>query len=475
MKKVALAGYINFVIAFVVGMVVARHVSPEQFGQLVVAFSIVQLLKIPFSVGLYNNLVTSDRLCGDLLAAGFWISLLQGMGVLLFACIFKLLCGTYLYASSADYLLIFAALNMIVSVKEVCTAKILDSKWHGLYFIVEVLGGVLAALLILFSLYKHWSNEAIVVQFYGQLFISTVLSLAVLRPWIGKAKSRHFQYLLAKAKSYIILSITGNSIVEVDKVVLSTYLAPAHVGLYSRATRFSRLFAVLIPVGVVRSVLPELKKMIPLGTGAVVDKLNSYVNTFLALLIPVALVVSLQAADVLELVYGDQWIEAAPVLSILMIGTVLMPIRGLFEQVLYAHGQPENLSRLSLWALLIYMGSLVLLTMQFSLMGAAVAILLHTLITLIGSLYFAAKYLDGFKVLGIIGKFSASILLAVAVFLAVDNVLDRCSLLLIPSLLTRSLLTVLTFYATLLVMDLNLRNYFKQYLCKLLNQFKKPS
>ena len=441
--------------SFCVGLFVARYVTPEEFGLLVAAYSMAQVVRVPFSIGIYNKLAGAKCLTYSLLGAGFCISVLQFLGALLLALVLFPWYARVFGVSFAHFVVIFSILNLAISLKDVLVAKMFFDRKYKKYFLVEVIGAVVSACVVISSVMLHMNYTAITLQFYAHAIIFAVLGMIILRPWRSLGHKMDYKILAKNIKSYIVLSITNNCLRDVDKLVLGSTASPALVGIYSRATRFSKIFGVLIPVGVVRSILPAFKKTIDSGNDLTEVYMN-YLRNFLYILVPVALLVGFQAENILRFLYGNQWISAAPILSVLMFNVVLMPVRGLTEQVSYAHARPKPLAKLSVVSILIYAIAMYFFIERFGIMGAAVSLVVHTGITFSGAIYLATKYIRLSLCVNYCCKVLGGCIFVYVVLTLTTGMMVQKSL--AVSLLFKSTLVLISYFTVMFALDQRFRH-----------------
>jgi O-antigen/teichoic acid export membrane protein len=111
---------------------------------------------------------------------------------------------------------------------------------------------------------------------------------------------------------------------------------------------------------------------------------------FLArVLMPFVLIFAVLPESFIRMI-GPQWVSAVPVLRILSIGALLAPISENMKQLLYAVGKPENIVRIRIMQLILFLPLMYVLISTFGISGAASGIVLNYFIGVIGS-YFAIR------------------------------------------------------------------------------------
>lgn len=128
---------------------------------------------------------------------------------------------------------------------------------------------------------------------------------------------------------------------KVDLLMLAFFLNPVAVGLYNVATRITNYMEVPMS-GISQAIYPRLAQVGQepgyLKVGALYERSVGYL---LALTIPIVGLVFFFPEPIIRLVAGNQYIEAAPVLSILVIAVLVKPWGRLFGITLDAIGKPK--------------------------------------------------------------------------------------------------------------------------------------
>ena len=128
---------------------------------------------------------------------------------------------------------------------------------------------------------------------------------------------------------------------KVDLLMLAFFLNPIAVGLYNVATRITNYMEVPMS-GISQAIYPRLAQVGQergyLKVGALYERSVGYL---LALTIPIVGLVFFFPEPIIQLVAGHQYLDAAPILSILVIAVLVKPWGRLFGITLDAIGKPK--------------------------------------------------------------------------------------------------------------------------------------
>jgi O-antigen/teichoic acid export membrane protein len=176
---------------------------------------------------------------------------------------------------------------------------------------------------------------------------------------------------------YILIRMGKN----VPDLVIGRLLSMEAVGLFSRAVGVAELFSRLVLAAVHRVFLPYFTEQIRSGQAAKEGFLRA-LDCVTVIGWPFFLVMVLVALPVIRLVYGNQWLEAVPLLQILALGFALEISIYLASEVLIAVGQVAYGARLQLQLLAVRVVAL-LITTPFGLEAAAAGYVVGTLLAML--------------------------------------------------------------------------------------------
>lgn len=170
---------------------------------------------------------------------------------------------------------------------------------------------------------------------------------------------------------------------KVDLMMVGIFLNPIAVGLYNVATRITNYVEVPMS-GIAQAIYPRIaaagKEQGYLKIGKIYERSVGYL---LALTLPIVLFVFIFSKPVIYLLAGVDYLEAAPILAVLVIAVLVKPWGRLFGITLDAIGRPK----MNFYLLLIGLGLNILLNWLFiskwGLQGAAYATLIALWSTII--------------------------------------------------------------------------------------------
>ncbi|WP_275789065.1 lipopolysaccharide biosynthesis protein [Pararhizobium gei] len=308
----------TFGLKFVTVPILARILSPEEFGGVAVALTVVQFLAMIGGAGLTSALVIQREEEMETVHSVFWanlaIAILMAIGLYAYAVPFAALLG----APEASYLLEIMSLLIPLQLGGDVAYSLLArrmnfSKEAFWSMIAESTGAIVAVVMALFG-FGVWALIA-------QLFVSALVRLCGLYAVSHYMPRFVFHPGRVLKLSRFSLGMMGSEIAnfitfQSPMVIISRSLSLADAGAYSAANRFAS-----IPNQVVLSAVMGV--LFPAFSGMVEDKqrrsqallFSTQVTT--VLLAPMMFGIWALAEPAMRILFGPQWAYAWPVLGLL--------------------------------------------------------------------------------------------------------------------------------------------------------------
>jgi lipopolysaccharide exporter len=289
----------------------------------------------------------------------------------------------YLYGITAILLIPFHQLEYLLHANFHFKGIFVSHLIRGSLFFVFVLGSFLG--LYKLDLYTLVIVRAVAVAIavifsflYSRQFISGNLLFDFNRTiweWITKL----FNY----GKYVTATSISGILYGAIDQFMLGSILNTASVAIYNTSYRISNL--VNTPTLTIAAlVFPYTSKISKDSDRSSIKRIYEKAVGFnLAIIIPPIIVVLLVPETLIYLIAGEQYIDAVPLLQIIILYRLFVPFSRLFGTVLDSTGQPHinfyfTFSGLSLNVVLNYF-----LILQYGTLGAAFGTMISSILTFI--------------------------------------------------------------------------------------------
>ena len=313
---------VRMLVALVVGIWVARYLGPEQFGALSFAIAFVGIFGSMATLGFQEiiikkfteNQADKNRIIGT----GGILLIISG------AIAYIALIALILYLRQEDYrlkvIVIIIGFTLLFKFSEILTYWF-ESLVQSKYIIrVQLLSHIFFGGIKIILIYK---NAELMAFVWITATESIALSLlVVITAKFRGLKFKQLKFQLDKAKKFLLeswplmlSSVAVMVYVKVDIIMLGQLIGEREVGIYSAATSISQ-FWYFIPVIIAASIFPTIIDSYNINK----NLYNKYNKKLYNLLIPISVIISIIisvfAPSIIEIFYGDKYIESTNVLTI---------------------------------------------------------------------------------------------------------------------------------------------------------------
>lgn len=371
-----LTKYSEYIVQFIISVVLARILSPQQFGVLSLVFVFINLGQMISESGLSTAVVQSDDLDEYEKGVLFNFSILQGIFFgIAFAGVFKFLAyfyGNPVYAKMAHLVFIIILLK---SLQVIPTANLRKSLRFEFMGVVSITVNLVSGLLGVFLALKGFGVYSLIYQsVISSILMFIIYYLAAKMVFVYKIQLDPFKKVFKYAINQFGFNIINYFARNMDNVLVGKFLGETSLGLYDRAYKLmfypiQALTFALTPV--LHPVLTKVNK----------DKKelsNLYLKMFetLALIsIPMISFLFFYSSEIVHILYGRAWEPCIPVFKILCVLSGLQVLTATTGSVFQAVGKTDVLFKVGLYTngLLIvgiligvYMGSIVYVALTYA-------------------------------------------------------------------------------------------------------------
>ncbi len=385
---------ISFLTSFLTISIVARYLGPENLGKLEYAQSFVAIISVFASLGidqiLYRDLILEKEKEEELLGTAIYSKILLGILAFFISISISILIGDSIIVT---LLIGICALTFIIN----------PLGTVGILFNAEVKSKYSSQITIFLAFFIPLIKILIIFLNKGIIFFATILFLETListswsiyiyikkfkgKPLKWKLNLNVFKKLMKESWPLLLASFSGYIYAKMDQVMLMHYINSESVGLYSVAVKLTQVWA-FIPGLVIISLFPAI-------VNAKKDGVKKYARRFrlltvftLSISFLIATPLYIFAPIVIKTVFGNDFVNSAPILQIYLWVSITTTLIILTQQFLIA----EKLSKIFLYTSII--GAVlniflnILLIPNFGSQGAAYATLISYFSVFISTLFF---------------------------------------------------------------------------------------
>lgn len=335
-------------IAFISSVLIARLLSPSEIGIYSVCVSVVGIAHVFREFGVGNYLIQEHELTRERIRASITILLGFAWTVAAGLFLFKGEIAAFYKDPRLEHVLAILALSFLIIP---ISSPILSILRRNLQF------GKVAIIGILSSLTQNCTAVALAYMGYGPASLAwgsfggilvTILMCIIFRPhdvpWLpGLIDIRRVASFGSKSSFGTLVNEVGSSSPD---LIIGRILTLSDVGIYSRANSFAAIITSQISMLLHSVLLPTFSHESRSGMN-VIQNYKKRTEMFTGFLCPALAFFGFAASPLILLLYGPQWLDAAPLASIICFTALIAQPYSLTGTLLMAQGKVGFTAKMS--------------------------------------------------------------------------------------------------------------------------------
>jgi len=312
---------LKMVVALSVGVYVARYLGPKQYGLLSYALAFVGLFSAFASLGMNNiivrELVKAPEKRDDMLGTSFWLKIIGAL----------IMCGAILIGvqfTSNDYFT--NLLIAIIASGYIFQAfYVIDLDFQAIVQSRYVVQAQLTQMVIssIIKLVFIWIKAPLL--WFAFISLIDVLALSIILVWyylrkvgkisLWKPKMETAFFLLKNSWPLMLSGIAIMLYMRIDQVMIKNMLGDKEVGYYAVAVKLSEAWY-FIPTALTSSLFPAIINAKKVSEELYYARLQKLYDLMVWMAVAIALPTTFLAPWIIKILFGNDYLPAASVLSI---------------------------------------------------------------------------------------------------------------------------------------------------------------
>lgn len=351
----------QFVINTVMTVVLARLLTPTDFGLVAMVFAVTELAQAFADVGLSAATIQREDISHDQVSALFWINAAAGLGLMLVTIALGPVLAWFYKEPRVTHIAFALSATLFICALRVQPEAILRRQMRFTALAIRNIAGSILGVCVAISMAVGGAGYWALVAFpLTANFTQMALSWAAVR-WMPSLPRRgtEVRSLVAFGAHVAASHLASRLSQSANNSLVGWWWGAGPLGLYSRA---SNLLLVPVqqfsdPIGTV--VVPAFSRI-----QSDPERFARYylrtVNLIMWITAPIFGFLFVASKQVILLVLGRQWMEAAPVFQILAIAALTQPLLQLTTWTLVSRGESRQLLKLRMIISPIIIGSYVI-------------------------------------------------------------------------------------------------------------------
>lgn len=406
-------------VTFVVSIILARLLSPEEYGLIGILTIFIAIFNAIVDSGFTNALIRKQDASDTDYSTVFYTNLV--LSVVLAATLYCCARPIAVFferpelVSLTQVMSSVVVINALAIVQRARTTKVIDFKTQTkITFISSIVSGAIGIAMA----YMGYGVWALVGQQISNQLLSTIF-FWIYNRWMPKFifSWTSFKEMWAFGSKLLASGLIDTVWKEIYQVIIGKCYSPATLGLYTRAKQFADLFSSNLTVVVQRVSYPVLSSI----QDDRVRLKGAYQRVIKTTMLPTFVLMLGMAVCAKSMIYvliGEQWLPCVPLLQIICTFKMLYPLHAINLNMLQVQGRSDLFLKLEIIKKIIAIGPLLLgIFVDIYLMLAG------SLVTSLIAYYLNAYYSGPFlnysikeQVKDIIPSFGVALTMAIPVF-----------------------------------------------------------
>ena len=386
--------FANNGLQFVVGIFMARMLSPEDYGITALPGVFLAIAGTLMDAGFSSALVRKPELTEKDLSTSFFYSLFVGIFCYL-AIFFAAPWIANFYAIPILEPLVRVSALMFLwgplgTPQSVLLQRKLDFKTPARISIITKIVGSVVGLAFAYLGYGLW---ALVIMGVVSSFLSTILTWLAVK-WLPKAgwSKESFSYLWNFGNKIIVTYILDQLYQNITPIVIGKYYTPAQLGQYNRAEGYANLPSKQV-TGMLQNVTFPVLSKLQEDKEKMAEKYRLMIKALSFVITPVMMGLAAIANPLVLVLIGEKWAPCIIFLQVMCFTRCLYPIHSLNVNLLMVTGRSDLYLKLEITKKILGVIMLIV-TLPISVMALVWGNLVYSIVLLVVNTFYTSKLIS---------------------------------------------------------------------------------
>lgn len=377
-------------VQFIIGVIIARLVSPSEYGILGILMVFITISQVFIDSGFGSALIYNNDLKKEDLQTTFTFNLIVSLVLyIILYLVSPFIESFYELYNLSLYIRVSGTVLFINSLMIVPISQLKVWMNFRALAISGIVSTVLSGLIGIYLAYANYGIWALIVQLLSRSLFQSVL-LIIQCKWLPNFSFykdsffRLYKYGVNVFSASILTKMVDEGIV----FLIGKIITPYSLGLFTRANQFASLPTTSLGTIVSSVLFPSLSSL------KEEDYFNKIYLTSIKyqglLSIPIFMLIVVISEPMIRLFLTDKWLEVVPILQILCLGRIIAPVTNITEQAINAKGRSDLFLKQQSVKLIIK-SILVLISLPFGIIYVAIADAIYTLSQFFITNYYGCK------------------------------------------------------------------------------------
>lgn len=327
------------IIAFIVSIILARLLTPFEYGQIAIVLIFITFANVFVSDGFSTALVQNKNSNINDFNSVFSINLV--LSIFIYFLIYML---SPIISSLFDYIDLTLIIRVIAikipisSLFSIQSAFIQKKMEFRLFFFSTLLGSVISGFIGILMALANYGIWSLVVQYLINIFINTIVLHFVggWKPKLNFKKNKNLKFLLLFGSKILFANIIITIYNEVRALIIGKIYSPTDLAFYNRGKQFPGLFESNINSTISSVLFPLMAKRSSINEIKLLTRRSITLGSFI--IWPTMVLMNVLSEPIVIVLLTEKWLPAVPFFKVYTLIYALMPIQTANIQALKATG-----------------------------------------------------------------------------------------------------------------------------------------
>ena len=385
---------LNLGLGFAIGIILARLLSPSDYG-LLAMIAVFNAIAFAFlDSGFGNALIRKPDLTEDDNTTAFFFNL--AAGVVLFGIIWLIAPWVSVFYDKpilTPLLRAEGSLLILSSFKIVQNTQLTRALNFKAKMIIRVVSSVLGGITGIVAAYSGLGVWALVTMHIADSLISLVL-LWVISPWRPKGKwSRtSFSYLWGYGSKLLASGLLDTIYSNIYPIIIGKFYSAADLGQYTRAKQYASVPSQSL-TGVIQQVTFPVLSQIQEDDQRLGNNYRRMLRFTVFIVFPIMIGMAVLASPLVIALVTDKWSQCVPYLQIICLASMWYPVHAINLNLLQVKGRSDLFFRLEIIKKVL-ITVVVFACVPFGIIGICCGSVFTSLACLAINTYYTGKLID---------------------------------------------------------------------------------
>lgn len=386
--------FFDYGVGFVVGIVLARLLSPNDYGITAIPTVFITIASLLIDSGFGNAMVRKPELSEKDLSTAFYYNI--SVGVLCYLALFVSapwiasfyeipILESIIKVTALSYLL-----GPFVTPQVIILNRKLDFKTPTkIHVVCKTVMGVSG----IFMAYMGYGVWALVMSNLLSTVISLILYFYFVR-WIPKTgwSKESFRYLFGYGSKLLLTFLIDRIYNNITPLFIGKYYSPSQLGVYNRALHYAQMPSQQF-TGVIQNVTFPVLSKVQNDNEVLGRSYRKMLKTTAFIVFPLMILLAVLARPLVILLITDKWEACIPYLQVMCFWLVWSPIHSINLNLLMVKGRSDLFLRVEIIKKVIGF-SIMVITLPMGIMYFLYGSILNSLISLVINTYYTGKLIN---------------------------------------------------------------------------------